>query len=382
MGAMRAGQPDNTLRTALLCCLLLLMALPQSTLASRESQIEQNRRENKQLFEKIAKIKGEKKELAETMKLLDERISSKQDDVDEIRRQLKDAEERQTQMIAERRQAEVQLKNYEKLLAQRARQIYMQGDLTYLDLLFQATSIEDFVDRVFYIQAILEQDNTLIGNTRSTRDDLTQLLTAVDQQIESISEIKSKLDVELAALQEAQKEKKLAFSAIDSDEQLYLKRIRENEEENKRIAAQIREISRAGSGYKGVWKGELSKPCPGPITSGFGMRSHPVFKRKRMHTGVDIGAPEGTSVKAAAPGKVISTGSMGGYGNTVIVDHGGGRTTLYAHMSRITCTVGSEVTTSSELGKVGSTGVSTGNHLHFEVRINGDPVDPFSVVKW
>jgi murein DD-endopeptidase MepM/ murein hydrolase activator NlpD len=99
-----------------------------------------------------------------------------------------------------------------------------------------------------------------------------------------------------------------------------------------------------------------------------------------MHTGVDIGAPEGTPVKPGAPGKVISTGWMGGYGNAVIVDHGGGRTTLYAHLSKIECSAGDEVNLNSIIGRVGSTGYSTGNHLHFEVRIKGDPVDPLGSI--
>lgn len=355
-----------------------LLLLSQLSLASRESEMERNRRENKKLYEKVGALQGKGKALDQEIKVIDQRFSAKEEDVNEIQRQLNEAENRQTQMVAERQQAMEQLDNYQNLLAKRARQVYMQGDLTYIDLLFQASSIEDFVDRVFFIQAILEQDNALITNTRSTRDSLTELLAAVDQQIASIAEIKAKLDVELAALNDIKQDKELLRSAIESDMKLHLKEIEENEAANKRLAAAIRASKAAGSGYKGEWKGKLSKPCPGPINSGFGYRIHPIFKTRRMHTGVDIGASQGTSIKAAAEGKVIFADWMSGYGNTVVVDHGGGRSTLYAHMSRITRSVGDEVTTSSELGKVGSTGNSTGPHLHFEVRINGDPIDPMA----
>jgi murein DD-endopeptidase MepM/ murein hydrolase activator NlpD len=115
--------------------------------------------------------------------------------------------------------------------------------------------------------------------------------------------------------------------------------------------------------------------------SPFGYRIHPIFHTRRKHTGVDIGAPEGTPVHPGGKGKVVMTGWMGGYGNAIVVDHGGGRSTLYGHLSKITCAVGDEVDTSDVIGKVGSTGFSTGYHLHFEVRIDGTPVDPLGSLK-
>jgi murein DD-endopeptidase MepM/ murein hydrolase activator NlpD len=358
-------------------CLLLLPCISQ---AARQSQIEKNRQENKKLYQRINELKGRKKQIGDSLQDLDGRMETKQGDVDKISKQLSEAEARQQQMEKDRETARLQLSGYQQVLGKRARQVYMQGDLSYVDLLFASTSVEDFVDRVFFIQAILEQDTALIDNTRKTRDQLTELLAAVDQQIASIEEIKSKLDTEMHALEEIKRDKRLDLDAIENDEKLYLREIRENEEENKRIAAQIRSIQRSGSGYKGVWKGSFTKPVPGPITSPFGYRNHPIFKTRRMHTGVDIGAPEGTAVHPGAVGKVIQTGWMGGYGNAIIVDHGGGRTTLYGHLSKIRCSVGDEVTLKSIIGEVGSTGNSTGNHLHFEVRINGDPVDPLGSI--
>ena len=130
--------------------------------------------------------------------------------------------------------------------------------------------------------------------------------------------------------------------------------------------------------------GAFLRPCAGRITSYFGYRKHPIFNRTIYHSGVDIGAPMGTPIKAANSGKVIYTGWYGGYGNVVIIDHGKmqGRptSTLYAHQSSIAVSKGQNVSKGQVIGYVGSTGYSTGPHLHFEVRINGKPVNPLNYI--
>lgn len=117
-------------------------------------------------------------------------------------------------------------------------------------------------------------------------------------------------------------------------------------------------------------------PAAGPLTSPFGWRTHPILGTRRLHAGIDIGAPQGTPIRAAADGTVVSAGSRGGYGMTVELDHGSGLTTLYAHQSRISVVPGQRVSRGAVIGAVGSTGMSTGPHLHFEVRVNGNPRDP------
>jgi murein DD-endopeptidase MepM/ murein hydrolase activator NlpD len=117
-------------------------------------------------------------------------------------------------------------------------------------------------------------------------------------------------------------------------------------------------------------------PCGGAVVSGFGNRVHPVLGTVRFHSGIDINCPDATAVGASAGGTVIGAGYDGGYGNAVVVDHGGGFATVYAHLSRIDVSVGTAVSAGSVVGLVGSTGLSTGPHLHFEIRVNGTAVDP------
>jgi murein DD-endopeptidase MepM/ murein hydrolase activator NlpD len=110
------------------------------------------------------------------------------------------------------------------------------------------------------------------------------------------------------------------------------------------------------------------------------MRLHPILGYTRMHTGVDMSAPYGQEIKAGGAGRVILAGVYGGYGNTVIIDHGGGMTTLYAHQSQVNVAYGDEVAAAQVIGYIGTSGLSTGPHLHFEVRISGKPVDPVAYI--
>jgi murein DD-endopeptidase MepM/ murein hydrolase activator NlpD len=158
-------------------------------------------------------------------------------------------------------------------------------------------------------------------------------------------------------------------------------RIDEFENELEALArdeASIRAAIKAASSPAPRAPGALIRPVPGDVESGFGPRVHPILGTVRMHTGVDMHGPQGTPIVAAGDGVVIVAGVKGDYGNTVMIDHGGGMVTLYAHQSKVGVSVGQRVTQGQVIGWIGSSGLSTGPHLHFEVRINGDPKNPLN----
>ena len=153
-----------------------------------------------------------------------------------------------------------------------------------------------------------------------------------------------------------------------------------NDELQKDIEGFLNSVNNGSSGSV-TQGGGFIRPVSDRITSDFGYRTHPVTGQKKLHTGTDFGSSYGTPVKAAKGGKVVLSGTYGGYGNTVIIDHGGGVQTLYAHNSSLVVKSGQAVKQGDIISKVGSTGVSTGPHLHFEVRVNGTPKNPMEYIK-
>ena len=173
---------------------------------------------------------------------------------------------------------------------------------------------------------------------------------------------------------EAANEERL-LAAVRGERTEYERRIRALQAESDEIADLLRRRGSGGAAIRG--NGSLSPPLANPvITSSFGYRIHPIYGDRRLHAGIDLRATSGTPIYAAAPGEVVYAGWRGGYGNCVIIDHGGGVATLYAHQSSMAVAEGEEVSRGDVIGAVGSTGFSTGPHLHFEVRVDGVPVDP------
>jgi len=178
-----------------------------------------------------------------------------------------------------------------------------------------------------------------------------------------------------AAAREAQEQSLVA--GIQARKAEYQRRVAALQAESDAVAAALRARQQQATGSApSPGSGRLRYPISAPVTSGYGWRVHPVYGTRKLHTGIDFGASYGAAIHAAGSGVVVTAGWMGGYGNAVVIDHGGGLATLYAHQSRLAVSVGQRVSAGRVIGYVGSTGLSTGPHLHFEVRVAGNPVNP------
>jgi murein DD-endopeptidase MepM/ murein hydrolase activator NlpD len=191
------------------------------------------------------------------------------------------------------------------------------------------------------------------------RDRVAQLRSQVDAERDQVAAAEAEEQQIIEGLRARRAEFEAEYAAVQAQ-----------------INAQIAAATSRGNPVQG--NGRFGWPVNGSVTSGFGPRSHPIYGGSRMHTGIDISASSGTPIRAGGDGVVVMAGANGGYGNWTLVDHGGGLATGYAHQSSIGVSVGLRVGKGTVIGRVGSTGASTGPHLHFEVRVNGNPVNPMA----
>jgi murein DD-endopeptidase MepM/ murein hydrolase activator NlpD len=267
---------------------------------------------------------------------------------------------------------------------------YMSGGTSEPSIAFSATAVTDVSVGVAYL-------DVLTGHRAGAAGRYAELVAMQEAEEAKVKAVETAIAVEVAALVETAvsidvakadlEVKRTALSAEYDRQQVLLvdveAAIYEFEGEITALAreeASIKSKIRAASEPTGTKPGQLVRPVPGAISSGFGPRVHPILGTMRMHNGVDMNASQGDAIKAAAAGRVILAGVKGGFGNTIMIDHGGGMVTLYAHQSRIGASVGQKVTAGETIGYIGSTGLSTGPHLHFEVRIYGVPKNPTNYI--
>jgi murein DD-endopeptidase MepM/ murein hydrolase activator NlpD len=286
----------------------------------------------------------------------------------------------------------------QELLKERINSTYRQGSWFYIDILLGSKSIGDLITRTEFVSRVIESNNDLAASLEATEQSLSRSKVKLDRSLQTMklkqreaAEVESNLrnmkaerDRKAAESTAVQRRKEELVVENKTNAKRLLALAEQEEAESRRIEAELaaaaRRASEAGSAGSGVYAGQMSWPVPSSqrLTSPFGWRIHPIFGDRRMHTGIDIAAPSGAAVVAAGAGTVISASYRGGYGNTVMIDHGEGVITLYAHLTAWSAGVGQTVSRGAQVGTIGSTGNSTGPHLHFEVRINGAPANPMN----
>lgn len=298
--------------------------------------------------------------------------------------------------------AQATLQRHNDALRRRLIDAYEQGDLGYLAVLMEAKSFGDFVERWNDVRYVIKANEATIRSRRAAADRVARIqagLVADEASLQSAQASATQQQLALDALAQ-QRRNLLAIaqtqrttvatevSQLDDTsaqaEAALEELVREKQaEEEARRASERRAAQLAGESLppEPGAPGQLAWPVSGPITSPFGMRMHPVYGRPILHAGIDIGVPQGTTIGAAADGRVIVAGYEGDCGNMVALDHRGGLSTIYCHMSQIFVGVGQDVQRGQAIGAVGMTGDATGPHLHFQVMEDGHPVDPMSFLR-
>ncbi len=269
---------------------------------------------------------------------------------------------------------------YEALATNRIVKIFKNQRGSMLEFLLSSYDFNDFLDRIYFQKVIVKQDQKQLENLRQSAIRVNQLKMQIDREKQYLAQTIDSIAREKQSLAKAINRNENMIHKFKTDRKAYEKAERElayqSEKLQKMLAGSKTSNVKVATGF--IW------PLRGPITSPFGYRIHPIFKTRIFHSGIDIGVPMGTPVKASNAGKVIYVGWYGGYGKVVIIDHGqyNGKaiSTLYAHLSSYNVSVGQKVSQGQKIGNAGSTGYSTGPHLHFEVRVRGKVQNPLNYI--
>lgn len=360
-------------------------AVTQQEIDALKSDANQLNQQKKDIQNQLKSVRADKNDALGKKELLEEQIDVIQNEISNLNAQITKYSELIGQKETELAENEEKRQEQYELFCQRVRVMEEEGQTSYWSILFDSSDFSDLLDNFMMIEEFIEYDNGIMENLLALQKQIeeekaeletakAEQETAKQAQVTAQQELKSqeaevdKLIGEISAkedqLEAIEANLKAAAAAADAE-------IKKKEKE---LAAQIKNVP-SESGF--LW------PLTNynTLSSLYGSRIHPITGKPNNHTGIDIPAPKGTPILAAKSGVVVTSVKQGSYGNYVVVSHSDGTSTLYAHMSVRSVKEGQTVKQGQKLGEVGTTGSSTGNHLHFEVRVNGSRVDPLNYFK-
>lgn len=358
----------------------LLQAPPSAAgpLEDRREQLERVRRQLQRTRQELRQARRYERSVLGELQQIEHRQEQLERELRTLEARLRAVRAREAATRAREAASRARLAQLQGRLEDRLRAIHRWGRAGYVDVLLQSRDFATFVTRFDFLGRLVREDARLVQQTAEERGRWAELREQLVREHAELQTLRDRMARSRRAVAEEAERKRHLLARIQKERATYERLVEELEEDSRRLEALLQQLAparrlpgprwRLGFGF--LW------PARGALTSGFGLRRHPVFGIVRPHHGVDIAAAWGTPVLAAAAGTVVYAGWFGGYGKLVVVDHGGGLATLYGHLSSIRVSVGQTVGPGEVLGNVGSTGYSTGPHLHFEVRVNGRPVDP------
>ncbi|MFH1542273.1 MAG: peptidoglycan DD-metalloendopeptidase family protein [bacterium] len=368
-------------RLSALFLLLIFFSFGQVWAVSEEQKLKNIQNELEANKVKLQKVKKEEEAVLGRLVVINKELSATKSSLSKAQKTIQTNEKQIGTLTSELKETTAELKTKEAKLLDRINEVYKSSSINYFDLLFTSQSLSDFLNRMYFFRRTVEFDATLVNEVQAT----VAQAQKKKNQLQSKTEQVKKLAVEIAEKKKTiavkVEEKEQVYAGLKQRRIEYEAEIAELEKSSKELEVLILKRIAASKGSKVLGSGIFAMPTTGRFTSSYGWRRHPIWGGKNFHRGQDIANKYGTPIKAADAGEVIFAGWWDGYGKAIVIDHGRSTTTVYGHMSRLYKQVGDIVAKGQIVGLMGSTGYSTGPHLHFEVRKNGKPVDPMPYLK-
>lgn len=365
-------------RFAMIVAILLMLTFAVETSLASAATLSQIRNNIKNKQQELKESRAKEKSLGDQVNSLEQQINSKQSDIDELEASISEAQAKLETLEEELAAAEEKVNTQNENLNARLRNMYKNGSVGFIDVLMDSGSFSEFLNNLSLVEKVYTSDQDVLEELQKAYDEIDAKKKEIETLQAELSESKATMEEQKSSLEadKASVEKKKSEIAADSAEtQRELDKL---EADAQALTSSIRNSgsSSSSSKYNG---GIMAWPVPSchTVSSGYGGRIHPTTGKYKFHGGLDIPGSYGSAIVAANSGKVIWAGNRGdSYGNYVIIDHGGGVSTLYGHSSKVLVRTGQSVSRGQRIANVGSTGRSTGPHCHFEVRINGSRVNP------
>ncbi|MBQ2897055.1 MAG: peptidoglycan DD-metalloendopeptidase family protein [Clostridia bacterium] len=352
--------------------------------APTQGQIDAVSKKKNEQQQKINEAKQKQQGFLDEKSSIEKKIDVAQSEIDDIQKDIDDALSRIAQKEEELALAEEKAENQYETMKLRLRTMYEDNSSSYISLLFSGENFSDVFSYVELIKQLLNYDNNMYDNLLATKTSIEDAKTAIELEKEKYEQNQEAVISKRNELKGLKSDLDSTISKLENDIEAYKKAYAEFERQEAALKAQISAaVKNSGSGGASYSGGKLAWPAPGytTITSPYGYRIHPTLKVYKLHTGVDFAAPMNATVVAAEDGLVVTAQYNNAYGNYIVINHGNGLSTLYAHNTTLFVSAGQQVTRGQTIAKVGSTGFSTGPHCHFEVMINGSCTDPMAYLR-
>lgn len=382
---------------------LLLTGMPAYGAKSLEGELSDAKGEQSELEKEkksaqktLDSLETKKDKLQDYIKEIDADLSSRQKEINKLANDLVEKEGQIAQTEEELSAALEKAERQYAAMKERIKYVYENGSDSYIELILKAKNFSDFINRAELVSQVYEYDKNMLLSYKELQESIAATKAQLEEDKKTIQTWQANAEYEKEQLEIVADAKAAQVEEYDKNIGDMEAKIKEYDEEIKEQNAIIKQLeaqvkkqkeaaanggaSAAATKYTG---GKFTWPCPSStrITDEFGMRMHPTLHVNKMHNGIDIGAAYGADIVAAYDGTVVAAAYNSSMGNYVMIDHGGELYTIYMHCSSLNTSSGAKVKAGQSIAKVGSTGRSTGNHLHFGVRLNGAYVSPWNYLK-